>query len=211
MDRGVESRSAGRWAMRGQTGRRGLEAEAWGGGHPADSVEQPALGVAPRPSGLDFQPSRPSWHSFQAQNVISVRGSGPRNKGGHDVTSCLGRNSASNKRDLGMPPGCKMFFPFHSPWYFRLSIMPFPCCMLNVHVALAAMEAQRSIIERASQAAAADWRRQPHPAGESFSFAVCHQQDSHPGAHDADKLDANWTLFGACKTPFSFSMAPLHL
>lgn len=65
-----------------------------------------------------------------------------------------------------------------------------------------AMEAQRSIFERASQAAAADWRRQPHQAGKSFSFAVCHQQDSHPGAHDADKLDANRTLFDACKTPF---------
>lgn len=69
--------------MRGQTGRRG-EAEAWGEG--IQQMLWNSIGGGRPQSGLDFQPSRPSWHSFQAQNVISVRGSGPRNKGGPDVT-----------------------------------------------------------------------------------------------------------------------------
>lgn len=141
MDRGVESRSVGRWAMRGQTGRRGLEAEAWGEG--IQQILWNSIGGGRPQSGLDFQPSRPSWHSFQAQNVISVRGSGPRNKGGHDVTSVsvgtLPRtNGTWGAGDAPRLPimGSRCFFPFHSPWYFRPSIMPFPCWMENVHVAV---------------------------------------------------------------------------
>lgn len=178
MDRGVESRSVGRWAMRGQTGRRGLEAEAWGEG--IQQILWNSIGGGRPQSGLDFQPSRPSWHSFQAQNVISVRGSGPRNKGGPDVTPVSVGTLPRTNGTWGagdaprLPPDCPSWdqdvFPIPLAMVFSTFNHALPMLDGECPCRCPAMEAQRSIFERASQAGAADWRRQPHPAGKAFFF-----------------------------------------
>lgn len=147
----------------------------------------------PAPRGLDFAPSRLSWHFFQAQNMRTGRWwCGVLDQGTRAVmTSCLGRALRCDEQTGPLPTlplnMMNMVFPFHLPWYFQLSSMSFPSWIEHVHVA--AMEAQRAIIERASRAGAADRQRgagrRLHLAGKSFSFAVCHQQDSHPAMHDA--------------------------
>lgn len=193
--------------MRGQTGRRGLEAEAWGEG--IQQILWNSIGGGRPQSGLDFQPSRPSWHSFQAQNVISVRGSGPRNKGGHDVTSVsvgtLPRtNGTWGAGDAPRLPimGSRCFShstrhgifdlqscPSHVGWRMSMS--------LSCHGS-PAFHLRESFTGGGCRLAATVAPRRE----KLFSFAVCHQQDSHPGVHDADKLDANWTLFWRLQDPF---------